>query len=89
MFRNPVQLPACGIDLAPGLFSLLVIHAGGLLTHAPVYPLEDGEDDLQITAQLYCRRLGCTGNALCLQKQPRLGKNPLANLRRSVAPGRI
>jgi hypothetical protein len=38
-------------DLAPGLFSLLVIHAGGLLTHAPVYPLEEGNDDLQIAAQ--------------------------------------
>ena len=89
VFRNPLQLPASAVELVPGLFPLLVIHVGGLLTHVPVYAVQNGNDDLQIAAHVYRLRFRCTSYALCLQEQRWFGQNPLAHLGRAVAPSRV
>jgi len=79
------------IDLLPQLCTLVTIQLDGGAPQAPVGPACDGRHHLQITRQFGEGGGQRFGFALPLgfQKQLRLLQNPLAQDRRSLAPGGV
>ena len=87
---HAVELVLHAIDLAPHLFELMGVHAGGGATHPPAGAVHDRHRHLQIAQQFRgWRPRRFRHLPLRLEKQLGFIENAFANHRRAVAPGGI